>query len=117
MRLLEQSSFALQERTRKGLVYSFINQIIKTTYTERFLSSVIALISILRRPMMNARRVVYRWNEARDNPRIRVLEPSDAPNLNPSISNDPSRDQELYPTILLQQSGAVISQARYILDV
>lgn len=59
MRLLEQPSFTLQKRPARGMSVNSASEweIITTTYTERFLSSLIALISILRRPMMNARRV------------------------------------------------------------
>lgn len=57
MRLLEQPSLTLEERSARGYVSQPRQrmEIITTTYTERFLSSWIALISILRRPMMIAR--------------------------------------------------------------
>ena len=68
MRLLEQSSLTLQKRSAKGTLVISASEwkIITTTYTERFLSSLIALISILRRPMMNARRVWASRNEGVD---------------------------------------------------
>lgn len=68
MRLLEQSSLTLQERSVRGMSVHSVSEwkIITTTYTERFLSSLIALISILRRPMMNARRVWASRNEGVD---------------------------------------------------
>lgn len=57
MCLLEEPTFTLQERSARGMSVTSASEwkIITTTYTERFLSSLIALISILRRPMMNAR--------------------------------------------------------------
>jgi hypothetical protein len=57
MRLLEQSTFAFQEsavEVHVSVIRTFGD--VSTTYTERFLSSLMALISIFRRPMMNATR-------------------------------------------------------------
>lgn len=49
---------------------------------------------------------------------IAVLEPSDASNLKPSTSIDPSRDQKLYPTSRFLRTGPYvgIAETRYILD-
>ena len=57
MSLLEQPSLTLQEGSARIMSVNSASEwkIITTTYTERFLSSLIDLISILRRPMMNAR--------------------------------------------------------------
>jgi hypothetical protein len=55
MRLLEQTSFALQKRPVSHRVSNSTHQASSNTYTERFLSSLIALISIFLRPMTSTR--------------------------------------------------------------
>jgi len=50
MRLLEQAAFALQESAAQGQRWIAAHG--KTTYTERLRSSLMALISIFRRPMV-----------------------------------------------------------------
>jgi hypothetical protein len=55
MRLLEQTAFALEESS-VDVSKLIASRLARTTYTERFLSSLMALISIFRLPIAATRR-------------------------------------------------------------